>query len=97
MAKLNLHATIASGDSLDVRQYSVAERMSSLFEIALVVVSDNADIDFESVIGGAASFSMAGGFDAAPVTRSWTGVCTEAHQIAVEETGLSTYHLVIHP
>ena len=97
MAQQNLIASIASGDTLDVRQFSVVERMSSLFEITLLVVAENADIDFEQVIGQPASFTMGGGFEDAPTSRAWTCICSEMQQIAVEETGLSTYHLVLVP
>jgi type VI secretion system secreted protein VgrG len=97
MSKQNLTVSIASGDALDVREFSVVERMSSLFEITLLVVCENPDLDFEAVIGGAASFSMSGGFELSPQVRTWTGLCTEAQQVSVEETGLSTYHLVLHP
>ena len=46
-----LRATIASGDLLDVRSFEVQEGMSTLFSVNLTVVSDNADIDFEVVVG----------------------------------------------
>ena len=97
MAQQNLVVSIASGDTLDVRQFSVVERMSSLFEITLLVVAENPDIDFEHVIGQAASFTMGGGFEDAPSSRTWTGLCSEMQQVAVEETGVSTYHLVLVP
>jgi len=100
MTQLNLQLSIASGDPLDVRQFSVVERMSSLFEVTLLAVAENPDIDFEAVIGEAASFTLSGGLDLAPASRAsrdWAGLCTETQQIAVEERGLSTYHLVLHP
>ena len=97
MSKRNLHVTIASGDSFDVRQFSVVERMSSLFEITLLVVSENPDVDFEAAVGQAASFSMGGEGEASPGQRGWTGLCSELQQLQVEEGGLSTYHLVIVP
>ena len=97
MAKNNLLASIASGDPLDVREFSVVERMSSLFEITLVVMAENPDIDFEAVIGQAATFSMVGDLEIGPPARIWTGLCLEMQQIAVEDTGLSTYHVVIVP
>ena len=50
-APRRLHAAIASGDALDVRRFDVSERMSSLFQISIVAVSDNPDIDFEAVVG----------------------------------------------
>jgi type VI secretion system secreted protein VgrG len=97
MSKRNLHVTIASGDSFDVRQFSVVERMSSLFEITLLAVSENPDVDFEAAVGQAASFSMGGEGEGSPGLRGWTGLCSELQQLQVEEGGLSTYHLVIVP
>lgn len=92
----NLHVHVASGDALDVREFSVTERMSSLFEITLVVVCPNPDIDFEAVVGQSASFSLDEGFSGA-TPRTWTGLCNEFQQLAVEESGLSTYRLSLVP
>jgi type VI secretion system secreted protein VgrG len=90
----NVTVTVASGDSLDVRDFSVEERLSDLFAIRLTAVSENADIDFEAVVGKDASFSLTWrGSD----KRTWQGLCTELHQVRVETTGLSTYHIVIAP
>ena len=88
----NLAAHVASGDALDVRQFRVQERMSSLFEITLVVLSENPNIDFDAVVGNAASFRL----DSGTVT-TWTGICKHIEQIAVEERGLSTYEVTLVP
>ena len=85
-------ATIASGDSIDVRHYEVVERMSSLFEIRLVAVSRNLDIDFEAVIGLPMTFGMTAG-----ATRSWTGICNHLQQVRVDEGNLATYELTLVP
>ncbi len=90
----HLSVNVASGDVLDVRQFTVHERLSSLFRVTLVVVSDNPNVDFEAAVGRPARFSIAGTM-ATP--RFWSGICAELHQIAVEEGGLSTYHLDIVP
>ena len=37
----NLAARIDSNDTLDVREFAVQERMSSLFEVTLVALSEN--------------------------------------------------------
>ncbi|AUX26033.1 hypothetical protein SOCEGT47_065860 [Sorangium cellulosum] len=92
----HLKVTVASGDALDVRHFRVAERMSSLFEITLVVVSDDPDVDFETVAGQPMSFSMRKGLG--PLDhRAWTGVCSRIEQTAAEERGLSTYSLTLVP
>ncbi|MGK3967641.1 type VI secretion system Vgr family protein [Sorangium sp. So ce118] len=85
-------AQIASGDMLDVRRFQVTERMSSLFEVQVVAVSDNPDIDFEAVIGQPMTFTAH-----ANRTRIWSGLCSHLQQVAVEERHLSTYELTLVP
>ncbi|MFT3765895.1 MAG: type VI secretion system tip protein TssI/VgrG [Minicystis sp.] len=85
-------ATIATGDMLDVRRFQVTQRMSALFEVHLVAVSDNPDIDFEAAIGMPMSFRVL-----AAHTRTWSGVCSHLRQIAVEERNLSTYEITLVP
>src|SRR5262245_28495368 len=91
-----LEVTVASGDALDVRHFHISERMSSLFEIAVVARSENPDIDFESLIGQPMSFSLRDGITP-DRQRAWSGVCSAAEQLAVEERGLSTYRLTLVP
>lgn len=92
----NLSVELASGDAFDVREFTVNERMSQLFEVRLVALTDNPNVDFESIVGQKASFVMhhGQGFGS---QRIWTGVCNELEQLAVEETGLSSYHISIVP
>ena len=87
-----VEAQIATGDLLDVRHFEVKERMSSLFEVRVVAVSDNPDIDFEAVIGQAMTFSTH-----ADETRTWSGICCDLQQVRVEEHHLSTYELTLVP
>jgi type VI secretion system secreted protein VgrG len=86
-------AAVASGDAIDPRQFSVHERMSSLFVVSLVVVCENPDVDFDAVVGHPARFSVQTG----PYDRTWTGLCNRFQQLAVEERGVSTYQLDIVP
>ncbi|MEP7124951.1 MAG: type VI secretion system tip protein TssI/VgrG [Byssovorax sp.] len=88
----NLAAHIASGDALDVRRFAAEERMSSLFEVTLVALCDNPNIDFDAVVGQPASFRLDSG-----ASTAWTGICKHIEQIAVEERGLSTYELTFVP
>ncbi|MDI3287314.1 type VI secretion system tip protein TssI/VgrG [Polyangium sp. 15x6] len=88
----NLSLVVGSGDALDVRRFDVAERMSSIFEVKIVAVSENHDIDFEAVVGQPMSFTVQGRH-----SRTWTGVCNHLQQIGVEERGLSTYELSLVP
>ncbi len=58
MSSPNLTVDIASGETLDVRSFSVEDGVSQLFEVKLVVVSPNPDVDFEAAIGGPARFAV---------------------------------------
>ena len=87
---------VASGDQLDVRQFTTREQLSTLFSVSVTVVADNADIDFEALIGQPAQFTALGGV-ATEQSRVWTGICKEVQEIAAEEAGLSTYVIEIVP
>jgi type VI secretion system secreted protein VgrG len=93
LGEKNIEAKIASGDPIDVRQFSVHERLSALFQINLEVVSHNSSIDFDDVVGLPATLSIAAGKH----DRSWSGVCNHFEQVRVEPSGLSTYQLSIVP
>ncbi len=92
----NEEVSIASKDELDVREFSVHQSISSLFQIGISAVSKNPDIDFEAAVGQEASFTLHGRA-AGDKGRTWHGVCSELHQIGVEPDGLSTYRLSIVP
>lgn len=92
----NLSVELASGDSFDVREFTVHERMSQLFEVRLVALTDNANVDFESIVGQKAKFVMHHG-QGLGAQRIWTGICNELEQLTVEESGLSSYHIAIVP
>jgi type VI secretion system secreted protein VgrG len=66
--------------------------MSSLFEIRIVVVSNNPDIEFDAVVGKPMSFALHAGN-----TRSWAGICSHLQQLRVEEQFASTYELTLVP
>jgi type VI secretion system secreted protein VgrG len=89
----NLGVHVASGDSLDVRQFVVKERMSSLFEVKITALSENANVDFDAVVGHDASFSL----HSAEGVRTWHGLCNDLHQVQAETAGLSTYQLSLVP
>src|SRR5258706_58175 len=88
---------VSSADKLDVREFHVREELSSLFEINVVAVSDNPSIDFESVVGKPARFTLHGRVGGGHGPRNWTGIASELYQERVETAGLSTYHLTIVP
>lgn len=88
----NLSVTIGSGDALDVRHFHVTERMSSIFEVKIVAVCENHDIDFEGVVGQPMSFTVH-----ERSTSTWSGICNHFQQIRIEESGLSTYEMTLVP
>jgi type VI secretion system secreted protein VgrG len=87
------NVSVASGDNLDVRGFQVTQAMSRLFRIELSAVSSNPDIDFDQIIGKAASFSLS----TVSASQSWTGIVVEMDQIRVEAGDLATYTIVISP
>jgi type VI secretion system secreted protein VgrG len=92
MAMLEL--TFSSGEStLSVRRFSIKEQMSNPFEVYVVALSPNDDIDMEAIVGKAAAFGMRGGL----MPRTWGGICSHMGQVQPEAKGLSTYELVIVP
>jgi type VI secretion system secreted protein VgrG len=93
----NLVVTVASGDTFDIREFSVHERISSLFNVSLIALSDSTNIDFDAIVGQPARFMMSTGGGGASSVRIWTGICNELQQLAAEEDGLSTYRISIVP
>ncbi|MDI1480860.1 type VI secretion system tip protein TssI/VgrG [Polyangium sp. y55x31] len=93
----NLSVELASGDGFDVREFSVSEKISQLFEVRLVALSDNPNVDFEAIVGQPARFVMHGGHGEGAQPRIWTGICNELEQLGAEETGLSSYNVSIVP
>src|SRR5262249_29755492 len=85
--------SVASGDSLDVRRFKVTEGISSLFKIILIVVCRNEAVDFDTILGQAARFTLRNGMH----ERTWTGLCAEVKLLKVEVSGLSTYELKLVP
>jgi type VI secretion system secreted protein VgrG len=92
-SQLELSVYVASSEALSVRQCTVHERMSSLFVVSLVVMSENPNVDFDGTVGEAARFAIRTG----PWERAWSGVCSRFQQVRAEERGLSTYHLTLVP
>jgi len=87
-----------SDASLSVREVTVREALSELFEITIVAVSEDASLDLEGLVGRAAGVrSTAELALRLQSPRLWTGVCSFIEQVAAEPTGLSTYHLRIVP
>ncbi|UQA56814.1 type VI secretion system Vgr family protein [Polyangium aurulentum] len=78
-----LELTVASGQSLSVRRFSVEESVSGLFTIALWVRCEEPDVDLEGILGQDASLRIVHGvaYVAGLGTRTWKGMCTHIEQV----------------
>jgi len=100
-----LELSFASGEtSLSVRQVTVSEGVSTLFEVAVVARSEDASLDLEAMVGKPAALRATSGYAFAAYGggRMWTGICCHAEQTqglapAPGERPLSTYALRIVP
>jgi type VI secretion system secreted protein VgrG len=90
---------IEAEDAFSVREFTLEDGISSLFNLDVVATCPNPAVDFESIIGQRATFrldlSAAHGEASGP--RAWSGIVQEIDEIASEEQGLSTYSLTIVP
>src|SRR5262245_27342014 len=96
----NLDLTFASGESsLAVSRFAVQERVSSLFTVTIWALSDDPNIDLDTIVGQPASFHASSGASFAPLggERHWAGICEHMALVAVAPTGRSTYQLRIVP
>lgn len=85
---------------LTVRTFSVEEKVSGLFDVAIMAMTHDPDIDFETIVGQPAGFRIQTGIlHASGGQRHWKGICRFIEQIRVETStkGLSTYQLTIVP
>jgi len=96
-----LELSVASGDALSVRRFSVHESISSLFSISVWARSSNPSVDLEAIVGGPASIRVTSGYKFARLggARLWTGICNHIEQVQAEvsDKGLSTYLIRIVP
>jgi type VI secretion system secreted protein VgrG len=94
-----LGLAFASGEStLSVRQFGVYEALSRPFEVSVIARSGNWGIDLESIVGKAASFTLAStALGDRFQSRTWHGVCASMDLLHAEPTGMSTYRLRIVP
>ncbi|HZF51479.1 MAG TPA: type VI secretion system tip protein TssI/VgrG [Polyangiaceae bacterium] len=89
----------ASGEStLAVRSFKTVERMFDLFEVTVVALSPNEDVDLDAIVGKPAAFYMAAGaLHLARDGRRFAGICSHMEQLKPEVKGVSTYQLRIVP
>ncbi|NUO51451.1 MAG: type VI secretion system tip protein VgrG [Polyangiaceae bacterium] len=95
----NIELELASSDTFDVRDFRLQDSLSTLFRADITVVCDNPGVEFEDLIGKAATFrvKLDGGLYPNQSERVWTGVVAELQQIVSEDSGLSTYHVAVVP
>ncbi len=96
----NLKLAFANGnESLDVRQFSVHEGMNELFEVNVLAVSDDADLDISSFVGKGGAFKLeTQNYLAAHTGRAWAGVVAQMSQVHAEPApGQSMYQLTLVP
>ncbi|KYF57786.1 hypothetical protein BE04_39510 [Sorangium cellulosum] len=89
----NLELNVSSKDRFDVRQFSVHDRMSSLFQIDVIALSDDPSVDFDDIVGQPARFAL----DTGTQLREWTGICNHIELMRVAPDGLSTYQVSLVP
>jgi type VI secretion system secreted protein VgrG len=93
-----LQIFVATKDELSVRRFSVTEVLSSFFDVTLLAMSKNDDIDLEGVVGKPAAFAINHGIvHLTTPLRVWSGTCVHIEQQQAEIKGLSTYFLRIAP
>ncbi len=96
----NLKLTFANGnEALDVRHFSVHEEMNELFEVSILAISDDSDVDIAGIVGKGAIFKLlTPNHQAQAPVRVWSGVVSSMSQVHAEPApGQSMYHLTIVP
>lgn len=99
-AERNLRLDVAAeGATLSVRSFEVREAVSELFEVSVVAVSPQADLELGAIVGRPASLRVVSGElgRAGGTGRTWAGVCCHIEQLRAEPDGLSTYACRIAP
>ena len=69
------------GEALDVREFDATDGMSRLFEVRLVLVSRNLDLDFDAILGLPATFRLGTLLS----QRTWRGVAVAMDQVRVDK------------
>ena len=93
----NLDLRLATGERLDVREFTIVEELSQPFDVRLIAMSPNPEIDFDGAIGQAARFELRRSTLDGGAPRAWGGVCASMALEKVEEEGLSTYSVRLVP
>jgi type VI secretion system secreted protein VgrG len=95
-----LELTVSGGASLSVRHFAITETISTPFNVSVLAVSREPNINARAIVGRPASFRLASGVaQVLDGKRRWKGVCIHMEQVHAlpEGGGLSTYQLTIVP
>lgn len=85
--------------SFDVREATVEDALSETFEVRVLALSSNPELDLDAVIGRNASFTVREGLglEGCESIPCWTGVVRSVRHLRSENTGASTYEFVVAP
>ena len=98
-----LDLTTAIGSPFDIRRFRVRESISRPFEIEVLAIAEEHNIDLESVVGQPASLRVDSGYRFVASRRQWSGVVSSIEQVQGMEAGRhgtrvrSTYFLRMAP
>ncbi len=82
------------GHLFSVRQFWAKDKIQAPFEIHVLAMSGDANVDLEAVVGVEARLSVTSKYG---VWRGYSGIVRRAEQMKVEDDGESTYALTIVP
>src|SRR5262249_39876498 len=72
--------------------------MNELFEVSVLAVSPDPDIDFTSIVGkGAALRIQTPNYKADHTAHAWAGVCAHISQVHAQPSGENGYHIMVVP
>lgn len=99
---MSLALSVASGDVLEVRRFTVHEAVSEIFLVDLVVRGDSPSVDLEAIVGKPATFHVVSALTIAGFEgRTWKGIVRSIEQVQAVSGGagkeMSTYALRIVP
>lgn len=83
--------------TLSVRAFSITDGISQLFEAYVTAASPSPDIDLRGIVGRPAALRLHTGDVIDQPYAVWSGVCSHAEQISVEEDGESLYTVRVVP
>ncbi len=80
----------------EVKRFSVREQLSGLWNISALVLADDPNLAFDSLVDRGAAFMLRRP-GRRVATRVWSGICSEITHLSSETKGLSKYSLNLVP